>query len=241
MLSILKQFLNEQETPQCKRGFVWCPNSKKCIPEGEQKSKGEGRGKGYGQGKGPIGVPAGSDKKRPRNERREIVKEPPVAVDKEIELKKFKNAKEALNLILGETYKVDEDENTLDNEPNEEPEEELDALRKDIAESYKFIDESAYQDYFEGMMKKFGVTKPSELKGEKKKEFFDAVDKGWKGEKKVNEVDRILDEHAYGDFFLGMLKKFNVKGIMQLNVEKRKEFFNAIKTGWAAKKKELAG
>ena len=171
------------------------------------------------------------------NERREIVKEPPVEVDKEIELKKFQNAKEALDLILGEVYKVDEDENALDSVPNEEPEEEIDALKKDIAESYKFIDESAYQKYFETMMKKFGVTKPSELKGDKKKEFFNAVDKGWKGEKEVNEVDRILDEHAYGDFFLGMLKKFNVKGIMQLDVEKRKEFFNAIKSGWAAKKK----
>jgi len=177
------------------------------------------------------------EKRVGHNERREIVKEPPVEVDKEIELKKFKNAKEALDLILGEVYKVDEDENALDSVPNEEPEEEIDALKKDIAESYKFIDESAYQKYFETMMKKFGVTKPSELKGDKKKEFFNAVDKGWKGEKEVNEVDRILDEHAYGDFFLGMLKKFNVKGIMQLDVEKRKEFFNAIKSGWAAKKK----
>jgi len=239
MLSILKQFLVEQETPQCKGGFVWCPIRKKCIPEGEQKSKGEGRGKGFGQGKGPIGVPVRSDKKRPRNERRELVKEPPVEVDKDIELKKFKNAKEALNLILGEVYKINEDENDLDNVPEEEPEKEFDALKKDIAESYKFIDESKYQDYFTGMMKKFGVTAPSELKGEKKKEFFDAVEKGWTGEKKVNEVDRILDEHAYGDFFLGMLKKFNVKGINQLSVEKKKKFFNAIKTGWASKKKKL--
>jgi hypothetical protein len=86
------------------------------------------------------------------------------------------------------------------------------------------------------MMKKFGVTKPSELKGDKKKEFFNAVDAGWKTEKSVNEVDQILDEHPYGDFFLGMLKKFNVTGIMQLSVDKRKEFFNAIKSGWAAKK-----
>lgn len=220
MLSIIKQFLVEQEEPQCPKGQHWCHKTNKCIPMGS------------GDGKGPR-------RKRPRNERREIVKEPPVEIDKEIELKKFQNAKEALDLILGEVYKVDEDENALDNAPNEEPEEELDALKKDIAESHKFIEESAYQDYFEGMMKKFGVTKPSELKGDKKKEFFNAVDKGWTGEKKVNEVDKILDEHPYGDFFLGMLKKFNVKGIMQLDVEKRKEFFNAIKSGWAAKKKQL--
>jgi hypothetical protein len=240
MLSILKQFLVEQETPQCKSGFTWCPVRKKCIPAEEQKSKGQGRGEGFGKGKGPIGVPVGSDKKRPRNERRELVKEPPVEVDKDIELKTFENAKEALDLILGEIYKIDEDENALNNAPEEEPEKEFDALKKDIAESLKFIEESEYQKYFETMMKKFGVTKPSELKGDKKKEFFNAVDKGWKTEKSVNEVDQILDEHPYGDFFLGMLKKFNVKGIMQLDVEKRKEFFNAIKSGWAAKKKEAA-
>jgi hypothetical protein len=218
MLSILKQFVNEQKEPQCPKGQHWCTKTNKCVPIGS------------GPGEGPR-------RKRPRNERRELVKEPPVEVDKDIELKKFKNAKEALNMILGEVYKVDEDENALDNVPEEEPEEAIAALKKDIAESLKFLNESAYQDYFEGMMKKFGVTKPSELKGDKKKEFFNAVDKGWKGEKEVNEVDRILDEHAYGDFFLGMLKKFNVTGIWKLSIEKRKEFFNAIKTGWAAKKK----
>lgn len=216
MLSIMKQFLVEQEEQQCPKGQHWCDKTNKCVPIGS------------GPGTGPR-------RKRPRNERREIVKEPPIEVDGDIKIKKIK---ELLSSMLDEVYKIKEDENSLENEPNEEPAEELDALKKDIAESYKFIDESEYQKYFETMMKKFGVTKPSELKGEKKKEFFNAVDKGWTGEKKVNEVDRILDEHAYGDFFLGMLKKFNVKGIMQLDVEKRKEFFNAIKSGWAAKKKD---
>jgi hypothetical protein len=194
MLSIIKQFLVEQDKPSCKK-----------------------------------------EKKSNQNERRELVKEPPVEVEKSIKIKKIK---ELISSMIDEVYKMKEDENALDNVPNEEPEEEMEALKKDIAESYKFIDESEYQKYFETMMKKFGVTKPSELKGDKKKEFFNAVDKGWKGEKEVNEVDRILDEHAYGDFFLGMLKKFNVKGIMQMDAEKRKEFFNAIKSGWAAKKKE---
>jgi hypothetical protein len=33
------------------------------------------------------------------------------------------------------------------------------------------------------MLEKFGVSSPAELEGDKKKEFFDAVDKGWKGKK----------------------------------------------------------
>jgi hypothetical protein len=216
MLSIVKQFLVEQETPQCQKGYHWCVDTKKCVPIGS------------GSGTGPR-------RKRPRNERREIVKEPPIEVDGDIKIKKIK---ELLSSMLDEVYKLEEDENALDNIPNQEPEEEMESLKKDIAESLKFIEESEYQKYFETMMKKFGVTKPSELKGDKKKEFFDAIEKGWTKEKSVNEVDRILDEHAYGDFFLGMLKKFNVTGIMQLSVDKKKEFFNAIKSGWAAKKKD---
>ena len=231
MLSILKQFLVEQE--QCTKGFVWCPVKKKCIPEGEQKSKGKGKGKGFGKGKGPVGVPKKGfgPGNRPRNERREIVKEPPVEIEKDIELKKIK---ELLTTMLDEVY--NENENTLDPAPKDEPEEELDSLKKDIAESLRFFNESKYQEFFQSMLKKFGVTGVGQLKGEKKKEFFDTIEKEWTTEKKVNEMDRILDEHAYGDFFLGMLKKFGVTGVMKMDVEKRKEFFNAIKKGWASQK-----
>ena len=215
MLSIMKQFLVEQEGQQCPKGQHWCDKTNKCVPIGS-------------------GPGTGSRRKRPRNERREIVKEPPIEVDGDIKIKKIK---ELLSSMLDEVYKLEEDENALDNVPNEEPEEELDALRKDIAESLKFIEESEYQEFFKSMLKKFGVTGVNQLKGNKKKEFFDTIEKKWTKEKTVNEVDRILDEHAYGDFFLGMLKKFNVKGVMSMDVEKRKEFFNAIKSGWAAKKK----
>ena len=40
----------------------------------------------------------------------------------------------------------------------------------------------AYQKFFNSLLKKFGVSSPSELKGDKKKEFFDAIDKGWEGD-----------------------------------------------------------
>lgn len=44
-------------------------------------------------------------------------------------------------------------------------------------------DKAAYREYFKKMLKKFGVNSPAELDDNKKKEFFNAVDKGWKGEK----------------------------------------------------------
>jgi hypothetical protein len=40
----------------------------------------------------------------------------------------------------------------------------------------------AYQKFFNSLLKKYGVDSPSELKGDKKKKFFNAVDKGWEGD-----------------------------------------------------------
>ena len=40
-----------------------------------------------------------------------------------------------------------------------------------------------FEKFFRSMLKKFGVSSPAELKGDKKKEFFDAIDKGFKGDK----------------------------------------------------------
>jgi hypothetical protein len=52
---------------------------------------------------------------------------------------------------------------------------------------------SEYQEYFKGMLQKFGVKSPSELQGDKKKQFFAAVSKGWKGKKKVSETVNAID------------------------------------------------
>ena len=43
-------------------------------------------------------------------------------------------------------------------------------------------DKEAYQKFFNGVLKKFGVKSPSQLKGDKKKEFFDYIDKNWKAD-----------------------------------------------------------
>ena len=49
----------------------------------------------------------------------------------------------------------------------------------------------AYQKFFNSILKKFGVSSPSELEGKKKKDFFDAIDKGWEGD---NEKDESVKE-----------------------------------------------
>jgi len=45
----------------------------------------------------------------------------------------------------------------------------------------------AYQKFFNSLLKKFGVDSPSELDGKKKKDFFDAIDKGWDGDDEPKE------------------------------------------------------
>jgi len=58
-------------------------------------------------------------------------------------------------------------------------------------------DKEAYQKFFQGMLKKFGVKSPAELSGDKEKEFYDAIDAGWKAddEKKESIEEEIsLDE-----------------------------------------------
>jgi len=52
-----------------------------------------------------------------------------------------------------------------------------------IEASKKIVESSAeYKKFFDGALKKFGVTSPAELDGDKKKEFFDYIDKNWNGE-----------------------------------------------------------
>jgi ribosomal protein L21E len=58
-------------------------------------------------------------------------------------------------------------------------------------------DKEEYQKFFQGMLKKFGVKSPAELSGDKEKEFYDAIDAGWKAddEKKESIEEEIsLDE-----------------------------------------------
>ena len=80
-------------------------------------------------------------------------------------------------------------------------------LRKDLEKLLKKLEEGAdkdvkgdkeaYQKFFQGMLKKFGVKSPAELSGDKEKEFYDAIDAGWKAddEKKESIEEEIsLDE-----------------------------------------------
>ena len=49
------------------------------------------------------------------------------------------------------------------------------------------VESDEYKAYFAKMLKKFKVENPSELEGDEKKKFFDAVDAGWEAEEETDE------------------------------------------------------
>ncbi len=49
-------------------------------------------------------------------------------------------------------------------------------------ESPKSGGKEEYEKFFNAAMKKFGVSSPAELKGDKEKEFYNYIDKNWKGD-----------------------------------------------------------
>ncbi len=67
-----------------------------------------------------------------------------------------------------------EDGTVMKEDSKEEPE----GISKEETEKQK-----KYQAFFNKALKKFGVKSPSELEGDKKKEFFDYVDKNYEADK----------------------------------------------------------
>jgi hypothetical protein len=156
--------------------------------------------------------------------------------------------------------------NKLKNIPNQNPEEELDSVEDDIRGNSANLDEepdeeddypdqydemgiasemvdrtvleqdSAYQTYFRGVMKKHGIKGIRGLNKEKRSEFFKDVSAGWKSRKKVKESEEIVVSEDYKTHFKSMMKKHGVKNIKDLKGAKKKDFFNKIDASWKSVK-----
>jgi len=181
------------ENKQCGKGLEWCPIQKKCVPKSSEKH--QGRGQGKGQGKGPLGIPGGV--------KMDKVKEATELVDTIL------TGDYSAHKILGEVDTIlDEVENQIDTVPDQDIDQlqadVVDELSKDSSdveeekvEEYKentieenmklsvqlLVTEEDYRTYFKNMLKKHNINSPSDLDDDKKKEFFNAVDKGWKAKK----------------------------------------------------------
>ncbi len=95
----------------------------------------------------------------------------------------------------------------------------------------------AYQKFVNTMLKKFGVKSPSELEGDKKKEFYDALDAGWEGDdeepepedkKESIEFDGEADEKTFGDV-LDEIKRYVARNTNKRRLTQRKKDLNKFK------------
>jgi hypothetical protein len=62
------------------------------------------------------------------------------------------------------------------------------------AKSKMAEDKERYQKFFKSALKKFGVTSPGELEGEKKKEFFNYVDKNYEADNETDKDESVKEE-----------------------------------------------
>jgi hypothetical protein len=95
----------------------------------------------------------------------------------------------------------------------------------------------AYQKFVNTMLKKFGVKSPSELEGDKKKEFYDALDAGWEGDdeepepedkKESIEFDGEAGEKTFGDV-LDEIKRYVARNTNKRRLTQRKKDLNKFK------------
>ena len=171
------------EKQKCKPGFRWCPIQKKCVPEDQMKMKGQQQGRG--QGKGPMGQPR-------------KVEEAVDLVDVILtgDYDKYKTMKES-EILTDEL--VDEIENKLDNVPDQDMQslyqnvfdelstDSMTPVEESMVDSVRrLIKEEDYREFFKGKLKKWNIKSPAELSGDKKKEFFDQIDKEWKAKKETD-------------------------------------------------------
>ena len=136
--------------------------------------------------------------------------------------------------ILG--LSLDEIENQLKNYPTQDAENLLKKLRGELSqdtlsrppetaedvsvtEAQETGGKAAYQAHFNQMLKDYGATNISDLPADKRKEFFNKIDKHWKSDKEskknVKEETEVADEMAeffvefaeFADIFVSMKKE----------------------------------
>lgn len=109
---------------------------------------------------------------------------------------KYKKFKSFAGTVKTVDHILDNLENEVDHVPAQlsgeeqhkqiEDEMSKDEAQKQMEEAINNLlgeENTAYQKFFKAQLKKWGVNSPSELEGDKKKAFFNAIDKAWKGKK----------------------------------------------------------
>lgn len=164
----------------CPNGYVWCMNTKKCIPVENQRSKGQGKNKGFGRGRGPVGVPKREQKID------QLVDEifdggfdklgGILTIEKQVDemMDKFEDKADPVNVNISSTITGGVD---------------VKITESDILDMLENLRENdGYKEYFKNKLKDAGYNSPKDIPDDKKKEFFRSVDYGWKAQDETEEI-----------------------------------------------------
>ena len=104
-------------------------------------------------------------------------------------------------------------------------------LPKSLVEDSKKILKMSkeYEDFFKATLKKFGVTSPAELSNDKKKEFFDYIDKNYKGEKEEQVEEGTCDSSKKKKYQMKEIDEANVSFVFHDKAEAR-QFATKVKS-----------
>lgn len=158
--------ISEQSCPE---GQTWCPIKKHCMPDKMR----PGKGKQFGKGKGPVGSPKQEAKIDKLVD--DVFDEgfdkfgKTLALEKQVDLMldKFgsnKKDKGTVNVSVSPTMQGGVDVRVSES---------IDIL-------FNILENEDYKTYFKNKLKDFGYDSPADIPDDKKKEFFNSVDKGWK-------------------------------------------------------------
>lgn len=86
--------------------------------------------------------------------------------------------------------------------------------------------DSAYQTYFRGVMKKHGIKGIRGLSKEKRSEFFRDVSAGWRKHKKVKESKELYEQ--YKKYFQHMLDECSIDDFSTLSETEQAEFYALV-------------
>jgi len=210
--SLVDATLKEQTPQKCPEGYRWCKIQLKCVPAGQgETEKGRGRGLGRGQAKGPMGKPFQRQKEMFAADFPEI-KETEKIVDVLID-SSVAECGDAANT------------NAVQNTPSEQGEEELQRVHADIAGYGDPEDEE--KEYPPG-------PQDSDDLGEIPEEPIVPEESDMR-----EQLEGILKEETYKEFFKKMMDKEGIKSIGDLSDEKKKAFFNKIDPLWKGKNESL--
>jgi len=162
----------------------------------------KGQRMGRGGGEGPMGIP----------------REEMFAMD----TPDLKEVDKMVDLLVDSSISECGDTNSLQNEPSDEPEEELSRAHYDLA---GYGDPKDIEDeYPPGPQDDDGLQQVDD-------EFYSHGGAGI-GE----QLEGILNEHPYNDFFKSMMDREGISSLKGLSAEKKSAFFKKVSAEWKKKK-----